>query len=170
MGYEQILYDVADAVATITLNRPEKLNAWTMRLGAEVRHAMVRADRDPAVRAIVVTGAGKGYCAGADMDMLQGLGRGSGLDAIPEDLHGARDRSPLLGPARERGGSGCNGAREPRRRARGAPLPRPCVRDRDRDAVLSPLASHHEATAPDERVPRSRRRHPRRGWQDGRLL
>src|SRR5438477_11350003 len=87
MGYEQILYDVADAVATITLNRPEKLNAWTMRLGAEVRHARVHAARDRGVKAIVVTGAGKGYCAGADMNMLQGLGRGAGVDAVPEDLH-----------------------------------------------------------------------------------
>jgi len=45
------------------------------------------------VRAIVVTGAGKGYCAGADMDMLQGLGRGSGLDAIPDELHVELDPS-----------------------------------------------------------------------------
>src|SRR5437870_2535516 len=93
MTYAQILYEVADRVATITLNRPAKLNAWTMRLGAEVRHAMVRADRDPAVRAIIVTGAGKGYCAGADMDMLQGLGRGSGLDAVPDELHVELDPS-----------------------------------------------------------------------------
>lgn len=93
MIYEQILYDVTDGVATITLNRPEKLNAWTMRLGAEVRHAAFTADRDPAVRAIVVTGAGKGYCAGADMDMLQGLGRGAGLDAIPDALRVEPDPS-----------------------------------------------------------------------------
>src|SRR5882724_1309921 len=93
MAYEQVLYEIADRVASVTLNRPEKLNAWTMRLGAEVRHAMLRADRDPGVRAIVVTGAGKGYCAGADMDMLQGLGRGSGLDAIPDELHVELDPS-----------------------------------------------------------------------------
>ena len=86
MAYEQILYDVADGIATITLNRPEKLNAWTMRLGAEVRHAAFSADRDPAARVIVVTGAGKGYCAGADMDMLQGLQRGSGVDAVGAGL------------------------------------------------------------------------------------
>lgn len=73
MGYEQILYDVADGIATVTLNRPEKLNAWTMRMGAEVRHALYRADGDEQVRVMIVTGAGKGYCAGADMDMLQGL-------------------------------------------------------------------------------------------------
>jgi enoyl-CoA hydratase/carnithine racemase len=86
MAYEQIRYDVADGVATITLNRPEKLNAWTMRLGAEVRHAAFQADRDPAVRAIVVTGAGKGYCAGADMDMLQGFQRGEGIPRGDDDL------------------------------------------------------------------------------------
>jgi enoyl-CoA hydratase/carnithine racemase len=73
MAYEQILYEVSDRIATITLNRPERLNAWTLRMGAEVRHACFAADRDPAVRVIVVTGAGKGYCAGADMNMLQGL-------------------------------------------------------------------------------------------------
>ncbi len=78
MNYDQILYDVTDRVATITLNRPEKLNAWTMRMGAEVRHAMVHADRDDGVRVIIVTGAGKGYCAGADMNMLQGLQEGGG--------------------------------------------------------------------------------------------
>ena len=93
MTYAEILYDVADRIATITLNRPDRLTAWTMRLGAEVRHAMCRADRDPEVRAIVVTGAGKGYCAGADIDMLQGLGRGAGLDAIPDALHVELDPS-----------------------------------------------------------------------------
>jgi len=86
MAYQQILYAVADGVATITLNRPEKLNAWTMRLGAEVRHAAFRADRDPAARAIVVTGAGRAYCAGADIDMLQGFQRGEGLDPAADDL------------------------------------------------------------------------------------
>jgi len=78
MRYEQILYDVSDAVATITLNRPEKLNAWTFHMGAEVRHACFEAERDEAVRAIVVTGAGRGYCAGADMATLQALQTGRG--------------------------------------------------------------------------------------------
>ncbi len=86
MAYEQILYDVADGIAVITLNRPEKLNAWTMRLGAEVRHAAFQADRDPAVKVIVVTGAGKGYCAGADMDMLQGFQRGESIQNGAQDL------------------------------------------------------------------------------------
>ncbi|GBD25988.1 1,2-epoxyphenylacetyl-CoA isomerase [bacterium HR30] len=71
MLYEQILYAVDGPVATITLNRPDKLNAWTLRMGFEVRHAMWRAENDPNVRVIVVTGAGRGYCAGADMDFLR---------------------------------------------------------------------------------------------------
>ena len=76
--YTEILYDVADGIATVTLNRPEKLNAWTMRMAAEVRHACLTAERDAAARVVVVTGAGRGYCAGADMDMLQGLQGGGG--------------------------------------------------------------------------------------------
>lgn len=81
MNYQEILYDSSEAIATITLNRPDRLNAWTMRMGNEVRHACLTAERDPGVRAIVVTGAGRGYCAGADMQMLQGLGSGGGLSA-----------------------------------------------------------------------------------------
>jgi enoyl-CoA hydratase/carnithine racemase len=97
MQYEQILYDVSDGIATITLNRPEKLNAWTMRMGAEVRHAFFAAERDPAARVIVVTGAGKGYCAGADMDMLQGL-QGGGVEAAADDLEVAIEAAapPIL--------------------------------------------------------------------------
>jgi enoyl-CoA hydratase/carnithine racemase len=76
MSYEEIRYEVDSHVAEVTLDRPERLNAWTWRMGAEVRHALLTANADPAVRAIVVTGEGKGYCAGADMDMLQGIQSG----------------------------------------------------------------------------------------------
>ncbi len=86
MHYEQILFEVTDAVATITLNRPDKLNAWTMRMAAEVQHAFARADADEAVRAIIVTGAGKGYCAGADMDLLQGLQGGGSVGGGADDV------------------------------------------------------------------------------------
>src|SRR5579875_1039543 len=58
--YDQIIYEVDDPVAVITLNRPEALNAWTMRMAAEVRHAVYRAEKDPAVVGIVITGAGRG--------------------------------------------------------------------------------------------------------------
>lgn len=86
MPYQEIVYEVRDGVAELTLNRPERLNAWTLRMGAEVEHAMRAAGADPAVRAITITGAGKGYCAGADMDMLQGLQGGDGTDASFADL------------------------------------------------------------------------------------
>lgn len=71
MPYEQIAYDVAGGVATITLDRPQKLNAWTPVMGAELLDAFRAADRDPAARAIVFTGAGeRAFCAGADMDFF----------------------------------------------------------------------------------------------------
>jgi enoyl-CoA hydratase/carnithine racemase len=75
MTYETVLYDVSDGVATVTLNRPERLNAWTSLLGAELGDAMATADADDAVRAVVVTGAGRAFCAGAD---LSGGGFGGG--------------------------------------------------------------------------------------------
>jgi enoyl-CoA hydratase/carnithine racemase len=67
MDYEQILYEVNDGVALVTLNRPEKLNAMTALMGAELADAMAEADADDAVRAVVTTGAGRAYCAGADL-------------------------------------------------------------------------------------------------------
>ena len=73
MSYGQILYNAQDGIATITLNRPEKLNAWTNVLEQEVRHAMTEATADAAVRVIILTGAGRGFCAGADMSLLNAV-------------------------------------------------------------------------------------------------
>lgn len=74
MTYQEILYDVSEQIATITLNRPNKLNAWTNLMGEEVRHAMFAAEADPEVRVIIFTGAGdRGFCAGADMSLLGGI-------------------------------------------------------------------------------------------------
>jgi enoyl-CoA hydratase/carnithine racemase len=85
--YTQIRYEVADPVATITLDRPQALNAWTQRMGAEVRHAVDRAEVDPAVVGIVLTGAGRAFCAGADMNALSNLTHGGALDTdIPDEL------------------------------------------------------------------------------------
>ena len=81
MSYEQILYAIADRIATITMNRPERLNAWTPHMGGELYDAFASAARDPEVRVIVVTGAGRGFCAGADMSNLRGIQDGRSDDA-----------------------------------------------------------------------------------------
>ena len=84
--YDEILYEVDDPVATITLNRPEHLNAWTNRMGVEVRHAVGRAEADPGVVGIIITGAGRAFCAGADMKVLSSISEGaSEVDSIAGD-------------------------------------------------------------------------------------
>jgi len=88
--YEQIATEVADNVMTITLNRPDRLNAWTARMGRELIEAFDRADADDEVRAVIVTGAGRGFCAGADL--------ASGGDTFD---YRAREHS---GPPRDNGG------------------------------------------------------------------
>ena len=67
MDYEAILLDVKDQVATITLNRPERMNAWTGQMALELTDAMTCCNEDDGVRALVVTGAGRAFCAGADL-------------------------------------------------------------------------------------------------------
>jgi enoyl-CoA hydratase/carnithine racemase len=85
--YRDIRYEVDDPVATITLDRPQVLNAWTDRMGAEVRHAVAAAEHDPRVVGIVITGAGRGFCAGADMNTLTSISEGSRAAAeIPAGL------------------------------------------------------------------------------------
>ncbi|HEX2039341.1 MAG TPA: crotonase/enoyl-CoA hydratase family protein [Acidimicrobiales bacterium] len=80
MTYEDILYQVDDGVATITLHRPEALNAFTFRMATELVDAFDRIDADDDVRAVVVTGAGRGFCAGADLS--------SGGDTFDIAAHG----------------------------------------------------------------------------------
>ncbi|HLJ17791.1 MAG TPA: enoyl-CoA hydratase [Bryobacteraceae bacterium] len=94
MPYQEIIYDVKDRIATITLNRPDKLNAWTATMEREVRAAMGAAEGDENARAIVLTGAGRGFCAGADMSLLrdiasQGLANTSGEHALHNSDNGA---------------------------------------------------------------------------------
>ena len=76
--YEQILYDVQDPVAVITLNRPDSLNALTGRMQREFKHALAAAEDNSAVVGIVLTGAGRGFCAGADIGGLQSTAEGKG--------------------------------------------------------------------------------------------
>ncbi len=73
-------YDLSGATATVTLNRPHRLNAWTGRMHTEYRWAIAKAEADPAVRVIVVTGAGRGFCAGADSAALEGHREKGGYD------------------------------------------------------------------------------------------
>jgi enoyl-CoA hydratase/carnithine racemase len=67
MDFEQIIYDKADHIATITLNRPERMNAFTPTMINEWYAALLDAHADPEVRVVIVTGAGRGFCAGADV-------------------------------------------------------------------------------------------------------
>ena len=78
MPYDEILYRVESRVAIVTLNRPEKLNAWTMHMEDEFGQAIREAAADDNVRAIILTGAGRGFCAGADMSLLTSVVRGEG--------------------------------------------------------------------------------------------
>ena len=77
MAYSEILYDVSGKIATITLNRPEKLNAWTGIMEQEVRAALIEATDDDGVGVIILTGAGRGFCSGADMNNLNTLQQGA---------------------------------------------------------------------------------------------
>ncbi len=98
MSFAEILYEVADNIVTVTLNRPTRLNAWTPVMEREVREAMTQAEADPQVRVIILTGAGRGFCAGADMQNLDSLssgGRGT-VDDVEKGL-----ASRFQGPKRE---------------------------------------------------------------------
>jgi enoyl-CoA hydratase/carnithine racemase len=67
MSYEAILFEVQERIATVTLNRPERMNAWNQVMARELREAMVHCDEDDEIRAVVITGAGRAFCAGADL-------------------------------------------------------------------------------------------------------
>lgn len=83
MAYQQIRYRVGGGVATVTLHRPEKLNAWTPQMESEFGEALGEAAGDESVRLIVVTGAGRGFCAGADMSLLNALAAESQTQETP---------------------------------------------------------------------------------------
>lgn len=91
MNYQHIEYEVNDPVATIRLNRPDALNAITARMSAEMKHALAAAEADASVVGIILTGAGRGFCAGADIGGLQATAGGE--RGVAEDLS-AYDAQP----------------------------------------------------------------------------
>jgi enoyl-CoA hydratase/carnithine racemase len=95
-AYEDVTYEAKDGVAVISLNRPQALNAFTAAMGRGLKQAVADAVADVAVRVIVLTGAGRGFCAGADMNLLQKIAPGGGAATVaPEAKH---DFSSNLGP------------------------------------------------------------------------
>jgi len=96
MEYTQITYEVADRIATITLHRPDQLNAFTGTMMREVIDAFDRVDADDEVRVVIVTGAGRGFCAGADLSGGGETFSKGGSDEIPEDVGIPRDGGGLV--------------------------------------------------------------------------
>ena len=110
MAYEQILTEQRDDVLVLTMNRPERLNAWTPRMTYELSEAILAAEADPSIGALVMTGAGRGFCAGADVSavfdaQLQGEGQGEviGMDHPRSWVELVRSTKPIVaavnGPA-----------------------------------------------------------------------
>lgn len=98
--YEDIIYDVKDPIATIQFNRPDRLNALTYRMLDEMRHALAEAERDPRVAGIILTGSGRGFTAGMDMQSLGQVASGGGISseerrAAPLE---ASPGDPTMGP------------------------------------------------------------------------
>ncbi len=94
MDFETVRLERADGVATITLHRPERLNAWTPVMGRELIEAFRAADRDRDVRAVILTGAGRAFCAGADMDFFAGQIKGGGGTAAGGGDAGVAPQAP----------------------------------------------------------------------------
>lgn len=94
MNYETVQYEIAEGVATLTLNRPEAFNALSRALGRDLFEAAVEADEDRSVRCIVVTGAGKAFCSGGDVkDFAENLERiGIHIKQLTTHFHGAISR------------------------------------------------------------------------------
>ena len=96
MSYESILYEVKEGVGLITLNRPDRLNAWNHQIEDDLRAVMSEASVDGSVKAIVITGAGRGFCAGADMsDLSDSTGEDS--DSMRESQRARLQHAPMEG-------------------------------------------------------------------------
>src|SRR5580765_7575746 len=96
--FETLLYSVEDGVATVTLSRPEKLNAFNTQMMKDMIAAFDATDADDAVRAVVVTGAGRAFCAGADLS--------AGAQTFDYEARGAEDRAARVRDGVPRDGGG----------------------------------------------------------------
>ena len=95
MTYECLLYEVKDGVATLTLNRPDRLNALGSSLRDDLHDAITRSSTDPDVRVMVITGAGKGFCSGGDVKAMQEAKDGKRERPLIEKIAPGRDRTLL---------------------------------------------------------------------------
>ena len=98
MQYRDILYQVEDPVAVITMNRPARLNAFTRTMLAEIRHAVAAAERDSRVVGMILTGAGRGFCAGMDMAALDEISASQSLTAEVDATLAAEPGDVAMGP------------------------------------------------------------------------
>src|SRR5260370_2199706 len=112
VSYETITYERRGAVGLITLNRPDRLNAWTPQMASEQAHAIRTANQDDQVGALVMTGAGRGFCAGADMRDTFGK-RLDGADPAEPDDSGAARSSEAGGRAGRKPEDGQSGGMPP---------------------------------------------------------
>jgi enoyl-CoA hydratase/carnithine racemase len=105
MSYETIKYELAEGILTVTLNRPEQLNAFTVTMANELIDAFERANADDAVRAIIVTGAGRAFCAGMDLSASNNVfGLDEALQPSLADMHERLDDPAILHGVRDTGG------------------------------------------------------------------
>src|SRR5262245_56862342 len=95
MTYECLLYEVKDGIATLTLNRPDRLNALGGSLREDLYDAVIRSAADPDVRVMIVTGAGKGFCAGGDVKAMSEAKAGQRERPLIERIAPGRDRTLL---------------------------------------------------------------------------
>lgn len=96
MNHEEIIYREDGHVATIALNRPDKLNAWTTTMETEVRSAVEAADANEEIRIIIITGEGRGFCAGADMNLLSSaMTQGNDAEQSPDFAPSHTDSDPV---------------------------------------------------------------------------
>lgn len=105
MNYDTLLWQVEQGILTLTLNRPDKLNAFTVQMADELEDAFLRASRDDAVRAVVVTGSGKAFCAGMDLAVPGNVfGLDESLQPTMEDMQRRLDDPAIHRGVRDTGG------------------------------------------------------------------